>query len=392
MRLLAHLCLAVAFAGCVGPAALHQAVLGYDETVSRLDGEMLVLNIARTHLNLPAHFTVTSSIAATFDYRANVGFVGTFFDTPGINSYGLALGASVAENPTLSIVPIQGEEFTTRILTPMDESKFAFLVFQGAPFDMVLRLMADGFEVQDRDGTFQRFVLNSPTHPPEYEEFRRRALHLTWLNATRNLFVGALAFRETLVTPTGAGPLSLADLVGAVEKGYRWRRARNTEGYELSRPVTGRVVVTNYDPRRLSDADRRALNDRAAANPRNFVLVDVRPGYPGGDFPLFGAIKLRSLNSILAFVAAGISQAPEFDMEKDRRTETVSRNPRQALAIKVTDARPGPPVPQVRYAGRYYAVADTAWDLEAFTLLYHLFQMTVTDVSRVAVPAITISK
>ena len=44
-----------------------------------------------------------------------------------------------------------------------------------------------------------------------------------------------------------------------------------------------------------------------------------------------------------------------------------------------------------RYAGRYYAVADTPWDRQAFTLLYYLFQMTVTDVAGVGVP-ITISK
>jgi hypothetical protein len=38
-----------------------------------------------------------------------------------------------------------------------------------------------------------------------------------------------------------------------------------------------------------------------------------------------------------------------------------------------------------------YTVADTPWDRQAFTLLYQLFQMTVTDVAGVGVP-ITISK
>jgi len=48
-------------------------------------------------------------------------------------------------------------------------------------------------------------------------------------------------------------------------------------------------------------------------------------------------------------------------------------------------------LPHARYGGRYYAVADTPWDLQAFSLLYQAFQMTVTDVSGVGVP-ITISK
>jgi hypothetical protein len=62
---------------------------------------------------------------------------------------------------------------------------------------MVMRPMADGIEVQTREGAFARFLLNWPTHPAEYEEFRRIATHLAWLNANRHLFVGRLSFLET---------------------------------------------------------------------------------------------------------------------------------------------------------------------------------------------------
>lgn len=381
---------ALALSGCVGPVSLHQAVLGYDETVSRLERELLLINIARTDRNLPTHFTVTSSIAATFDYRTSAGFLGDFFEAPGLNSYALGVGASAAENPTLSIVPVQGEEFTRRVLTPMDESKFEFLVFQGAPIDMVLRLMADGIEGEAPDGTFERFILNWPTRPAEYEEFRRLAMHLASLNRNRQLFVGPLTFEETIATRLGTPPAA-GDVLVALQNGYRWRSGDREGVYELARPLVGRVAVTNYDPRTLTNAERAALNARAAANPRNFVLVDIRPGRAGGEYPLFGGIKLRSLNMILAFVAAGISRAPEYDVHQEPRTGPVARNPRSALAIDVTDGAPARDVPRVRYRGRYYAVGDTDWDREAFTLLYQIFQMTVTDVSKASVP-ITISK
>src|SRR5215813_7764859 len=55
---------AVVCSGCLGPVSLHEAVLGYDQTVSRLERELLLVNIARLRDGLPAHFTVTSSIAA----------------------------------------------------------------------------------------------------------------------------------------------------------------------------------------------------------------------------------------------------------------------------------------------------------------------------------------
>ena len=246
--------MALVFSGCLGPVSLHEAVLGYDETVSRLGATRCSSSTlpACAH-GLPVHFTVTSSIAATFDYQTNAAILGPFSDI------GVNVGVSAAENPTLSIVPIQGKQFTERVLTPMEDAKFEFLVFQGSPIDMVMRLMADGIEVQTQKGTFLRFILNWPTHPAEYEEFRRIAMHLAWLNATRRLFVGRLSFLETTQARLSSPPHA-ADVQKALEKDWRWRPVAGDGVYALERRVTGRVVITNYDPRTLSDAERDALN------------------------------------------------------------------------------------------------------------------------------------
>ena len=113
--------------------------------------------------------------------------------------------------------------------------------------------------------------------------------------------------------------------------------------------MTGRVVITNYDPRTLSDAERQVLNTRAGANPGNFVFVDIRPGHPGGDLPLFGALKLRSLNRILSFVAAAYGGSGEYDVPKDPRTGDSGPNPRRALGIEVTAQAPPGVLPHARY-------------------------------------------
>lgn len=389
--LLGLLVAVLALAGCLGPVSLHDAVLGYDRTVGRIELEMLLLNIARLRDHLPVHFTVTSSIAATFNYQVSTGVAGIYNDTPGYFKPSFSIGAAAAENPTLSIVPMQGREFTERVLTPMNEAKFEFLIFQGSPIDMVLRLMADGIEVQTPEGRFKRFILNSPTRPEEYEEFRRVVLQLAWLNANRKLFVGRLFFVEA-TRATLSAPPPAAEIRNAVEKDYRWRQAPGAGVYELDRRVSGRVAITNYDPRTLSDAERGALNAKAANNPANFVLIDIRPGHPGGDdWPLFGAFKLRSLNRILDFVAEDGGSAPEYDVKPDPRTGDAGPNPPQTLAINMTESAGTREFPYARYRGRYYAVADTPWDRKGFRLLYQLFQMTVTDVSQVGVP-ITISK
>jgi hypothetical protein len=202
--------------------------------------------------------------------------------------------------------------------------------------------------------------------------------------------VGRWSFLETAPTRLGTPPTA-ADIQHAFEKDFRWRPVAGDGVYALERRVAGRVVITNYDPRTLSDAERQALNARAGANPGNFVLIDIHPGHPGGDLPLFGALKLRSLNRILSFVAADHGGSGEYDVSRDPRTGDSGPNPRRALGIEVTTRAPPGLVPYVRYSNRYYSVADTPRDRQAFSILYQAFQMTVTDGSGVGVP-ITISK
>src|SRR6476620_674081 len=114
--------------GCLSPIAMHRAVLEYDRTVHQVEAELLLLNIARARHYRPVHFTAVSSVAATFDFRTNVGIRGGFGPStdPSERPLNLEYGASVAENPTVTIVPISGEEFTKRILRPLEESHFDF--------------------------------------------------------------------------------------------------------------------------------------------------------------------------------------------------------------------------------------------------------------------------
>jgi len=108
--------------GCLGPVSLHRAVIEYDRTVTRIDWEMLLLNVARLRDGLPVHFTVTASIAATFNYQVSAAVAGSYNTGGGMPGFfvpSVSVGAAAAENPTLSIVPIQGREFTERVLSPM---------------------------------------------------------------------------------------------------------------------------------------------------------------------------------------------------------------------------------------------------------------------------------
>ena len=142
-----------ALSGCISPIALNRAVGAYDEAIVSAASKQLLMNIARAHQRQPIHFTGVSNIAATFDFRFSAG------GTPALtgNAGGLLMpvfGGSVAENPTISIVPIEGEEFTKRLLTPFQQSKLTLLLRQRYDIDLLLRLMAQEVRIRDPSGNY----------------------------------------------------------------------------------------------------------------------------------------------------------------------------------------------------------------------------------------------
>lgn len=354
--------MSLVWSGCASPVAMHRAVLEYDWTVNRIETELLLLNIARTRYHEPIHFTAVSSIAATFDFRVNTGITGLLTDGPSTDALSLTLGSSAAENPTVSIIPIQGEEFTKRLLTPITEKTVLFLGQQGIDPAILFRLVARGMILEDNGR--RRFLLNQPHRKDEYREFRQRVMHVSWLQAERNLFIGPLKF---------------------------------TEG---DRQTTGRIVMTNYAPNILSNEERQQLHRYANQFSRHHILVDIRPPHPGGDFPMFGTIKLRSFKAILGFIGRGIAEEPEFHVAPDPRTPSVTVNPVSTLTIQESHTQPEEAILSVQKRGLWYYIDQESragelfdrWNHEAFDLLYQLYHLTVTDVSQIPTVPITIAK
>ena len=121
----------------------------------------------------------------------------------------------------------------------------------------------------------------------------------------------------------------------------------------------GRVIITNYDTRRLNAQEFYDLNERIKLNPSNFVYLHTRPSGPGGDYPIEGAIKKRGLMQALEYVALSTENIPDIDFDKDPRAGPVVLGPPVTLQVNVTKEPPIASVPYVRYGNSYYSVADT---------------------------------
>jgi len=382
--------LAISLSGCIAPIALDRAVMSYDSVANDTVSRQLLLNIARAHHNEPVHFTALSNIAATFNFQTTVGATPPLGGTSGGFTLSPIFGTVVAENPTFSIVPIEGEEFTKRLLTPFPESIPTMLLRQGADVDLVLRMMAGEYRTQT-DGHWVSYY-NKPSDRDGYTRFRQLVLQLSTIQDRNALYAEPLIFEESWTEPAAAmTPENLQSLQKELSVTYEPKE----HSYRITKRTIGRIIITNYDPAVLTNEERMRLDDEAEQSLDDELLVDIRAGHVGGEFPIHGKFRLRSFYNVIAFLGHAMGEEPEYDVPKDPRTPSTSENPVFTMAMEESGSVPEGADRTIKYGGQYYAVRPETgyqWNRKAFLLLYQLFEMTVVKVPQGSVPAITIAK
>lgn len=446
--------------GCLSPIVMNRAVEVYDNAAIRAESKQLLTNIVRARHHEPLHFTRVSSIAATFNFSANAGATPALTGESGGLLVPI-FGAGVSENPTFSIEPIASEEFTKRLLTPFSQHKLTLLLRQHFDVDLMLRMMAQEVRLQHaepqnavhnnpeigkqihrhhlhRRGSEQQAIApsamntegrddhlhflpglqlteeqqhrqrnrqrthlhqttyhNSPSDQAGYEMFRRIVLHLSAIQDQKQLYAEPLTLERNWTIPVGA--ISAEGLFQAIEKDFIVSHDQQKGTYILSKQLLGPILITNYDPDILCCEERAELQELINPWIENDVAFDIRPGYPGGEWPIRGAFRLRSFHTILNFIAHSLSEEAEYYVEKDPRTPPIARdeNPSHTLGLIIADKLPADVSLSTYLHGKYYAVDTTGsyshWNLNAFQLLYILFRLTITDAKSLGLP-ITISK
>ena len=388
--ILAGIFCSLAVTGCLSPITLNRAVTAYDQAITDAISKQLLINIARAHQHQPIHFTGVSNIAATFDFRVSAGA------TPALTGEASRalmpiFGGSMAENPTISIAPIEGEEFTKRLLTPFQETKFLLLLRQRYDIDLLLRLMAQELRITEngQDVAYR----NTPADRTGYEMFRRVVTHISSIQDQNQLHAEPLVYNRTWTIPANS---VTAEGFQALQKEYHVTYNQKDNSYTLQKQITGPILITNYDPYTLSPEERARLIDETEEGYLNDVSFDIRPGHVGGEFPLKGDFRLRSFYAILNFLGRSLGEDPEYYVDKDPRTPEVLENPVRTMELLLSDSAPSGADLSIQSQGKYYSVNTTGplarWNREAFQMLYLLFQMTVSEVPRVGVPSITIAK
>src|SRR5260370_13744959 len=137
----ALLCLMIlVLTGCFGSEAMHYDIQQYNKEVLSSEKEMLLYNIAALREGQSPHFTMVSNINAsrtftatasfTFTHLWNKGFLATKANNcpKGSNTYAATATSGVTESPTITYLPIQGQDFASRFESPITPDKLNIFI------------------------------------------------------------------------------------------------------------------------------------------------------------------------------------------------------------------------------------------------------------------------
>jgi hypothetical protein len=61
--------------------------------------------------------------------------------------------------------------------------------------------------------------------------------------------------------------------------------------HEDSAPAASPILIMNYDQARLRNEEQKGLEKEEHALPQGIILVDIRLGFPGEDYPGFSTCR-----------------------------------------------------------------------------------------------------
>jgi len=151
-RLSATTCLVLAVAmvssGCkhLGPKTLAVDRFDYSTAIADSWKQQTLLNIVKIrYMDLPV-FVDVASIVAGYSMQTGVSINGTLSSENAIQGNYVAAGgqAIYTDRPTITYVPLTGEQFLRGLITPIDPKHIFFMLQAGYPADFILGLTVEG--------------------------------------------------------------------------------------------------------------------------------------------------------------------------------------------------------------------------------------------------------
>ena len=334
--------LLIVFEGCsqFGPSRIEFGRGHYNAVVQQTDNEQMLLNLVRLRYRDTPYFLQVASVSTNFEFAVSADANASL--TTGPDRYGLGIGGTVMESPTVTYTPLQGDQFVKQLLSPMQLSTVLLLYHSGWAIDRILNVT-----VQSLNGVPNAPSASgpTPTEAPEYADFHRVTDLLRILQKRGDLILGQ--------TDDGAS----------------------------------QALVVRIAPRAVDSPEVRQVLTSLRLPPGRTDYVFATTAGP--DDIEEGSIVMRSLMASLFYVSQSV-QAPADDEVRGLVTVTRDADGRvfdweqvtgALMQIRSSPERPEHAAVRVQYRGIWFYISDPDLTSKStFALIMNLFALQAGDI------------
>lgn len=320
----------------MGTRELSLDRLAYNETLQYSTMQQNLLNIVRLRYNDPPYFLSVNSIVSQFVYtksmQSNGALNNNYLGSP--MAYvipSVTPSLSLEDRPTITFTPLQGTEFVTRLMTPVDLSVVYMMLRAGWGFSHVFRPIVDQIGSIHGAKTASR---PTSSRVPEYREMLILTNAFRKLQAARSLEFTAL---------------------------------------EEEKKFALKLVVTNFSV--LNTKEKLVLRKISITPEEPYVTLVRHPSQE----PHEVYVQTRTVLGIFNYFSKGVD-VPDIDIEKHRVPMTYYPDGRmfdwrlitgKLFKVKVSAQRPKfKTMVMVKYRNYYFYIDDNDFESkESFILM-----------------------
>jgi len=200
-RAVAGLAALLLVGGCtVSNRAIRSSYAAYNETIHFNQDQELLLNLVRLKYRESPLFLKVGALSASYAFQSDAGV--NINRSGGATPYGLSIGSSFSDRPTITYTPLEGNTFVKQVLAEISTDTFVLLFRSGWPMRTLCHVLAERI-----DG-----LSNDEDHPT-YQQFRERVELLHQARKEERLLIVTTPDSEELFLqldlPDGAPPVMI---------------------------------------------------------------------------------------------------------------------------------------------------------------------------------------
>ena len=356
--------------GCTfGPSTLRISQTKYNMAIQSTTNEQLLLNLVRLRYRDVPLFLQIPSVSTQSEITQSSDFSAAITENVGpepLNAdlFNLGFRLEFSERPTVTIIPLQGNDFVTRMFKTYDLDTIATLHASGWAIDRIIGLTVNRM---NHLGNAVNASSPTPDEAPVYADFTRVMYLLRQLQNRDGFILAYSLHEENASDPLPETAVTTESALAAAGKGYFLRRTEDGYVLRTTHPVLQLrpSAETRRWPEWIEFRDLLNLEPGLAEYEITLAAVPASYGVPNGrDKQII--INTRSLLGTLFYLSHAVEVPPQH-LVNGLATITRDESGREInwadvtnnlLRIRTQPNRPTNAAAAVKYRGNWFYIED----------------------------------